>query len=227
MEVLCIVFMVFVVITAMFAMFAMLIVVRDIARESANKKQQPAPQVIVQTVAPEKKVEKKEVAPVKEEVKEEVAVAVADATDDEDKVSFSASNQQTLEEKYLELSAQAKGWYDEIAKKATVVENSKRVKNARYEEYKVGNSRIVRLLIKRGVVFCEFKLQNSEFSNFVSKNKISVKQSATLIKIVDDAACDVAKNTIDIVLQQIEQEKQYKKQLAREKRREKREQENN
>ena len=152
---------------------------------------------------------------------EEVAVAVEPKNTDEngDRISFSAGNQQTLDEKYLELSAQAKSWYDELVKTANLVENSKRIKNARYEEYKVGNSKIIRLSIKRGIILAEFVLHNSDFKNFVNQNKISVKQSTTIIKIVDELSFEASKNSISIVLEQIAEEKEYKKQLAREKRR--------
>ena len=126
---------------------------------------------------------------------------------------------QTLEEKYLSLSSEARGWYDEIIKYASAVEGSKRLKNVRYEEYKVGNNRLVRLLIKRGIIHCEFILHNSDFKNYINKNKISVRQSATTMLIEDAVAVDAAKNSIDIVVTAIAEEKEYKKQLARERRR--------
>ena len=133
-------------------------------------------------------------------------------------VKFAAGQKQTLEEKYLELSPEARGWYDEIMKYAANVEGSKRFKNARYEEYKVGNSRIIRMLIKRGVINCEFALHNQNFKNYVNENKISVKQSATTLLIEGPETVEAAKNSIDIVIAQIAEEREYKKQLAREKR---------
>ena len=103
-------------------------------------------------------------------------------------------------------------------KYAANVEGSKRFKNARYEEYKVGNSRIIRMLIKRGVINCEFALHNQNFKNYVNENKISVKQSATTLLIEGPETVEAAKNSIDIVIAQIAEEREYKKQLAREKR---------
>lgn len=49
-----------------------------------------------------------------------------------------------------------------------------------------------------------------------------MKPSATAVKVNEPAAVGVAKDGIDLVCQQIEEEKEYKKQLAREKRREQR-----
>ena len=143
----------------------------------------------------------------------------AEEADAEDgTVSFSASTGQTLEEKYMELSSEQKRFYDEIIKYAAGKEASRRYYNQRYEEYKIGSKRIVRLRIKRGVVYCEFMLTNSDFRNYISENKIPVKQAATVIKVVDVATVDAVKNSIDIAVQLIAEEKSYKKQLAREKR---------
>ena len=158
-------------------------------------------------------VEEAEEAPV--EVAEE---PVAEPQDDEGTVKFSAGQQQSLDEKYLALSSQAKGWYDEIIKYASAVEGSKRFKNARYEEYKVGKNRLVRLLIKRGIIHCEFILQNSDFKNYVSENKISVRQAATVMRVENAETVDAVKNSIDIAVAAIAEEREYKKQQAREKR---------
>ena len=152
---------------------------------------------------------------------EEPAPAEEPAADEngEGKITFALGQQQTLDEKYLELPAEQRGWYDAIIKYASAVEGSKRVKNARYEEYKVGKNRLVRMLIKRGVINCEFILHNSDFKNYVNENKITVKQSATTMLVESAATVDAVKNSIDIVVAAIAEEKEYKKQLAREKRR--------
>ena len=159
-----------------------------------------------------------EEAPAEETPEEVVAVETVDEESDDGKISFSLGQQQTLEEKYLELPAEQRGWYDEIIKYASNVEGSKRFKNARYEEYKVGKNRLVRVLIKKGVINCEFILHNSDFKNYVNENKISVKQSATTMLVEAATTVAAVKNSIDIVVASINEEKEYKKQLAREKR---------
>ena len=75
------------------------------------------------------------------------------------------------------------------------------------------------MLIKRGIINCEFILHNSDFKNYLNENKISVKQSATTMQIESEATVLAAKNSIDIVVAAIAEEKEYKKKLAREKRR--------
>lgn len=219
-----ILFMVFMVFVSVMCLFSALVVLRDIVKEIAESKRQAKAQ-------PVQVVEKREETPcvlhkspnpVVEEVKEETAleeVAVTSVEEKEGNISFSANNKQTLDEKYASLSQKDKSRYNEIVEYAKKVEGNRCFKNDRYEEYKVGKNRLVRMLIKRGVIICEFILQNSDFKNYVNENKISVKQSATSLKILDSASVAVAKNSIDIAVNAINEEKEYKKQLAREKRR--------
>ncbi len=230
-----ILFMTFMVVVSIMALFAVMVVLRDVVREvydarrekyaaeaakraelnSANAPAQQAP-------ACEPKVEPEAEPvpqPVEEPVEEPAEPEAAPAEEDEDgTIKFATGQQQTLDEKYLELSAEQRGWYDEIIKYASAVEGSKRFKTARYEDYKVGKNRLVRMLIKRGVIQCEFILHNSDFKNYVNENKITVKQSATVMYIEEAATVEAAKNSIDIVVAAIAEEKEYKKQLAREKR---------
>lgn len=225
-----ILFMVFMVIVSIMALFAVMVVLRDIVKEildtrkerDAQKKTLSATQPVAEPVV-NPIVEKPVAEPIPEPVKveEPIPEPVAeepDAEDEDGTVSFSAGQRQTLEEKYLELPTEARGWYDEIIRHASMVEGSKRFKNTRYEEYKLGNSRLVRMLIKRGVVHCEFILHNSDFKNYVNENKISVRQAATTMRIDSRETVDAAKNSIDIVVAAIAEEREYKKQLAREKR---------
>ena len=198
---------------------------------AAAEEQKNAPVAVAEPVAApvvEEPVAEPVVEPVVEEpVAEEPAVeeavaeeAVAEEAEDADgKISFSKGQQQTLDEKYLALTSEQKGWYDEIIKYASAVEGSKRFKNARYEEYKVGKNRLVRLLIKRGVINCEFILHNSDFKNYINENKIAVKQSATTMLVESAATVGAVKSSIDIVVAAIAEEKEYRKQQAREKRR--------
>lgn len=220
-----ILFMMFMVVVSVIALFAVMVVLRDIVKEilDARRKERnckcgeeapapaPAPVVEEKVVVPEPVAE-----PV--QVEEPAAEPVAEEEEEDGKVSFAAGQQQTLEEKYLELPAEARGWYDEIIRHASMVEGSKRFKNTRYEEYKLGNQRLVRMLIKRGIVHCEFILHNSDFKNYVNENKISVRQAATTMRIDNKETVEAAKNSIDIVVAAIAEEREYKKQLAREKR---------
>jgi len=153
--------------------------------------------------------------------KQEVSATVAMEIEPnrENAVTFAADKTQTIDDKYNALPKKDKKYYDEIVNYANQVEGVKRFKNSRYEEYKVGKSRLVRMLIKRDVITCEFILPNNDFKYYVNENKINVKQAATVLKIVDDASVKVAKDSIDIAVKAIQEEKELKKEQAKERRR--------
>lgn len=242
------VYIVFMVLVCFFCVFCMGIALMDMVGEAMNRKKrrqieaetltqaaitankpepvcapvavaQPAPAVVEETPAEEPVVEEAPVEePVVEETPAEEEVAPEAAEEDDGAVSFKIGNVETLEDKYLALSAEEKGYYDAILFHAIGKEGAKRFRTTRYEEIKVGRTRLVRLSIKRGVITCEFTLYNTNFKNYVEENKLSVKHAATVLKVNDQAAVQAAIDSIDIVIQNIAEEKEYKKQLAREKR---------
>lgn len=136
-------------------------------------------------------------------------------------VAFSAVSQ-TLDEKYLDLCPEYKGYYDEIVRSAMAVEGSKRYKNSAYEEYKVGKNRLVRLKIRRGVVTCEFVIANLAFKNYAKDSKVAIKQAPARIKVIDEASLNAVKDSIGIAVQAINEEKEFKKEQARQRRRQNR-----
>lgn len=136
-------------------------------------------------------------------------------------VNFS-TDKLTLEQKYLKLSPEYRAYYDEIIRYAMAIDGHKRYKNIAYEEYKVGKNRIVKIKIKNGVITCELLVPNLDFKNYVSDNKIDVRQSATVIRVTDKASLSAVKGSMDIVLKEIEKEREYKKEKALERRRQRR-----
>ena len=173
--------------------------------------EEPAPVIVAEEPVAEEPVAEEPAA-------EEAAAEEAAAEEDENAVVFRASNDETLEDRYLALSSEEKGYYDTILFHAVGKEGSKRNRNTKYEDVKIGNTRLVRLRIKRGVIICEFTLYNTDFKNYINENKLSVKQAPTILKVTDEAAVQAAVDSIDMVVTHIAEEKEYKKQLAREKR---------
>lgn len=224
----------FIAVVLIIGIFCVVVVTRDIVTEERAKKNaseaatatpvvvyQPAP-APQQTEEPE--VEEPTEEPAKEEpAAEETAVTEEDAEEAEDDgvVNF-ATGTKTLDEKYLELTPEFKGYYDEIVRFANTVEGSKRYKNANYEEYKVGKNRLVRLKIKRETVICELVIPNLAFKNYVSENRVEVKQAPATIKVVDDATLSAVKDSMQIAINAIEEERAYKKEQAKLRRRQKR-----
>ena len=80
----------------------------------------------------------------------------------------------------------------------------------------------MRVAIKRGEIVCEFVFIDPDFKNYADNVNVKMKQSATKIKVTEPSAVGVAKDGIDLVCQQIAEEKERKKALAREKRNERR-----
>ena len=224
----------FIAVVLIIGIFCVVVVTRDIVTEERAKKNaseaatatpvvvyQPAP-APQQTEEPE--VEEPTEEPAKEEpATEETAVTeeVAEEAEDDGVVNF-ATGTKTIDEKYLELTPEFKGYYDEIVRFANTVEGSKRYKNANYEEYKVGKNRLVRLKIKRETVICELVIPNLAFKNYVSENKVEVKQAPATIKVVDDATLSAVKDSMQIAINAIEEERAYKKEQAKLRRRQKR-----
>lgn len=224
----------FIAVVLIIGIFCVVVVTRDIVTEERAKKNaseaatatpvvvyQPAP-APQQTEEPE--VEEPTEEPAKEEpATEETAVTeeVAEEAEDDGVVNF-ATGTKTIDEKYLELTPEFKGYYDEIVRFANTVEGSKRYKNANYEEYKVGKNRLVRLKIKRETVICELVIPNLAFKNYVSENKVEVKQAPATIKVVDEATLFAVKDSMQIAINAIEEERAYKKEQAKLRRRQKR-----
>lgn len=207
------VILVFMCISMVLSLYSTMIITHDILSEHREKRLEKSVEISKPVIQPET------------ESKEALATIVAETavTSESEGVRFS-QNVPTLEEKYLALKPEYKGYYNEIVKYAAQMEESKRYKNARYEEYKLGKTRLVRLLIKRGVVHAELILQNSSFKTYVAENKISVKAAATVIKVVDAATVKAVKDAIDISVKTMHEVREERKRIANEKRKEKRRQ---
>lgn len=224
----------FIAVVLIIGIFCVVVVARDIVNEERAKKNASeaataTPVVVYQPASAPQQTEEPEVEESKEEpakeepATEETAVTeeVAEEAEDDGVVNF-ATGTKTLDEKYLELTPEFKGYYDEIVRFANTVEGSKRYKNANYEEYKVGKNRLVRLKIKRETVICELVIPNLAFKNYVSENKVEVKQAPATIKVVDDATLSAVKDSMQIAINAIEEERAYKKEQAKLRRRQKR-----
>ncbi len=128
----------------------------------------------------------------------------------------------TLDEKYSGLREQQKRFYDEITAYAAAIGDVRQIRNDRYEEYKYGGGRLVRVLIKRGIVVCEYLMTNDSFKRYVAGNKVKIKTAPITLKITDENSLRAAKDSIDISKKIIDDERAYKKEQAKLRRRERR-----
>ncbi len=166
---------------------------------------------------------KKQAKANKEEVVEKKEEIESTKEEDENGNVIFAAGTETLMEKYRTLSPKYKGYYDEIVKYAKGIKESKRFKKANYEEFRIGKRRFVRLKIRRGVIQCELMISNLTFKNYVSDNKVAVKQAPAVIKVTDEASVAAVKDSIEIAVRAIEEEKAYKKEQAKLRRKKQRE----
>ena len=196
--------------------------------QSAIHPQVAQPSVIVIENGQVQQASDTQTQPVKvEEVKEEVKQEQREVTfkgKDGRGVTFNASQILTHEEKYAHLDEINKSYFDQIVNYASKYNGLTVFKNTKYEEYKIASYRLVRLLIKRGVVIAEFVFANSDFKNYTNENKVAVKDAATSIKVVDEDSLKVVFDSIDLAYKHSQEQIEYKKELAKEKRRAKREQ---
>lgn len=206
-------------------LFAVIVIARDLIRES-NKghKEEPVRYVPNEEVKAVPVAPQPEVPEVKEEIQPEpapVEEVAATVVDDGNSVAFSTVSQ-TMEEKYATLPSEHKRYFDSIIKHALTKEGVKEFKHNGSYDYKIGSYKVLRLMIKRNEIVCEFHLIDRDFRSFASSSNVKMKSAATSVRVTEPAAVGVVKDGIDLVCTQIEADKAYKKELAREKRREKR-----
>lgn len=200
----------------------LVLIILDLLRR--NKQSHSQPENSQQSAEPaeeapsEKSVAASAVAEAEEPEEQPEEAPAAAVSDSADSVSFAiAASSATLEEKYLDLTPQYKSYYDQIVQHANRKDGAKRIKNASYEEYKLFHARLVRLQIKGGVVVCQFLLLNTDFQNYLSANKLKVKQAPVVLRVTDDESLAAAKSSIDIAYDAAVAERERKMQARREK----------
>lgn len=149
----------------------------------------------------------------------ETAVASAAAGAEGRATAFIKPRVETLFGKYSRLTEEQKRFYDEIVAYAAAIPGSRQIKNDRYEEYRYGNARLVRVLIRRDTVVCAYLMTNVNFKRYVAGNKIKVKTAPSVLKISDESALRAAKDSIGIAKKIVDDEKAYKKDQAKLRRR--------
>ena len=208
-----IVLIVFMAIAAVVCIFAMVTVIVDMVKGGKNKAVAQASQ----PVAVQPPVESAEPAEDDEAMSDDSSSGEEEYG--ENTVIISRTEKKTLDEKFRELDEQQQHYYVAIVKHAMSKPEAKQIKNDRYEEYKIGNTRLVRLQIKKSGIVCEVTLVNSDFRNYMTDNKVRIKQAPTVIKISDESSVELVKNGIDIAVRGVEEEREYKRQLRNERRR--------
>ncbi len=160
-------------------------------------------------------------APVEEPAVEEAVEAPAETEgNDANGVWINRNNEKTHLEKYAELSAEMRARYDEIKAYALMQKDVTARLGNRYEDFRNGKKQVVRMVIRREVLHCEFVILHSDLNNYIVENHVSVKHAPTAIKIDSDEAVTAAKNSIDIAMKAIEEEREFRAEQQKKRRRE-------
>lgn len=211
-------------------LFAVVVIVRDIIYENAKIHRERKEDVVSLPVEKETKIcEDLEKEPQESSVavETEAAMAVADETMIPEAVEIAQgevvfSKRFSMAEKYATLSSEYKSYFDDVVRYALSKPGIKEYKYNGSYDYKDGRYRVLRMMIRRGVVSCEFLFIDHDLRDYVQSSDVRIKQSATTVKLDEPSAVGAAKDGIDLICSQIVADREYKKELAKEKRRAKR-----
>ncbi len=121
----------------------------------------------------------------------------------------------TLQEAYKLLSSKQKSYFKSLRDYADKKPNSRAKETKNYVVVGCGNKHYIRLSIKRGVTIAAFPSENEEMMKLRLSGLAPVKAEETQIKIVDDNAFAMAKQMIDIRVEQVAKEKQVLKEIRK------------
>lgn len=137
-------------------------------------------------------------------------------------IVFESNKQEkvTFIDKYAALSSEARTRYDSIVAYILANPDCKKVEASNAVTFKCKTDKIVRVMIKRGVVILNFLLANTDLNRFVREEGIkAIKINPVVIKLETDSDLVLAKQTADITIENIREEQQYRKERNRELRR--------
>lgn len=133
---------------------------------------------------------------------------------DEDSVVFQATGKEskTFADKYETLTEEARKMYDELAQYILATPKSKVSRSSSAETFKVGTDKVLRAVIRREVVVLNFMLANSSLNRFVKEEGIkNIKINPVVIRLETAEDLSLAKQTVDLTVENIKQEQQYRK----------------
>lgn len=136
-------------------------------------------------------------------------------------IIINSSPKLELDEAYENLPTKQKQYFRKLKEYADKKPNATSKESKKYLIVGEGNKPYIKLMIKRNMTVAYFKLENENLKALrrSGNGDVEIKVKETELKIVDDNAFEMAKNMIDLRVQQIAQEKEYLKQLRKEKRR--------
>ena len=190
--------------------FSLIIVIRDLILDNKERKK------IIIEVKKDKQIIEENKQNIKLDNLDNLDNLVAEKTINENNIkTFLALPKLTHLEKYMLLNEEKKSWYDEIINYAKEKENVKHRLTENYEDVKLYSKRVIRMVIKREEIICEFILGNNRFNDYMKQKNLNVKILPTQLKIDSIEAKDAAKESIDLTIHSIMEERNLKKELKK------------
>lgn len=156
----------------------------------------------------------------KEEQLEELVNRYGEITDNSVVFESNKNQKTTFVEKYAALDSETRNRYDEIVAYILAHPDCKKSEASNAVTFKCKTDKIMRAVIKRGTVVLNFMLVNTDLNRFVREEGIKkIKISPVIVRLESDIDLVLAKQTVDITLENIHEEQQYRKERKRELRR--------
>ena len=114
----------------------------------------------------------------------------------------------SITELYDELSAEQKGFFDELREAALAKPDTELAMSKSFITVKIGKRNLIKLLIKRGVTVAEFQIENEalkqlRLSNTNKRGKSTIKVKPTVVSVLDVASLQVAIDMINLSYEEI------------------------
>ena len=145
--------------------------------------------------------------------KAEAEAAEAEAADGENDITVVRdgivfNNSKTITELYEELSAEQKGYFDELREEALTKPDAELSISRNFIAVKIGKRNLIKLLIKRGVTVAEFMLESEELkklrlSNKNKRGKSSIKVKPTTVQVIDLMSLKVAVDMLNLAYEEL------------------------
>ena len=118
------------------------------------------------------------------------------------------NDSKTITELYEELSAEQKGYFDELREEALTKPDAELSISRNFIAVKIGKRNLIKLLIKRGVTVAEFMLESEELkklrlSNKNKRGKSSIKVKPTTVQVIDLMSLKVAVDMLNLAYEEL------------------------
>lgn len=167
--------------------------------EEAEVEEEPVEEELVEEEEEKPKSKKKSKKSDDEEDETEVVVV-------QEGIVFNESK--TITELYDELTAEQKGYFDELREAALSKPDTELAMSKNFVTVKIGKRNLIKLLIKRGVTVAEFLIENEalkalRLSNTNKRGKSTIKVKPTVVHVLDVGSLQVAIDMVNLAYEEI------------------------